>query len=76
MKGDDVLIPGRKAVAAGYALYGSATMLVLSVGRGVNGFLLDPVGCLLLLSKKHPRWKENIFFNQIQNWEDLKDLFS
>ena len=32
------------AVAAGYALYGSATMIVLSIGNGpVNGFMLDPV---------------------------------
>ena len=30
-------------VAAGYALYGSATMIVLSTGQGVNGFTLDPV---------------------------------
>jgi len=32
-------------VAAGYALYGSATMMVLALGkgRGVNGFMLDPV---------------------------------
>lgn len=29
-------------VAAGYALYGSATMLVISLGRGVNGFTYDP----------------------------------
>jgi len=38
----DVLQPGRKMVAAGYALYGSATMVVLSTGDGVNGFTLDP----------------------------------
>jgi len=38
----DALQPGRKCVAAGYALYGSATMMVLSTGHGVNGFLLDP----------------------------------
>lgn len=38
----DALQPGRKCVAAGYALYGSATMMVLSTGNGVNGFLLDP----------------------------------
>lgn len=38
----DVLQPGRKLVAAGYALYGSATMMVLSTGNGVNGFMLDP----------------------------------
>ena len=31
-------------VAAGYALYGSATMVVISIGAGpVNGFMLDPV---------------------------------
>lgn len=40
---DDALQPGRNLVAAGYALYGSATMLVLSTGNGVNGFMLDPV---------------------------------
>lgn len=37
-------------MAAGYALYGSATMLVLSTGQGVNCFMLDPVRpriCLL-----------------------------
>ena len=35
-------IKGRQIVAAGYALYGSATMIVLSAGHGVNGFMLDP----------------------------------
>lgn len=39
----DFLQSGRNMVAAGYALYGSATMLVLSTGSGVNGFTLDPV---------------------------------
>lgn len=39
----DLLQPGRDLVAAGYALYGSATMIVLSTGEGVNGFTLDPV---------------------------------
>jgi len=38
----DALQPGNKLVGAGYALYGSATMLVLSTGNGVNGFMLDP----------------------------------
>ena len=36
------LQPGHAQVAAGYALYGPTTMLVLSVGNGVNGFTLDP----------------------------------
>lgn len=39
----DALQPGRNLVAAGYALYGSATMMVLSTGQGVNCFMLDPV---------------------------------
>lgn len=38
----DALQPGTKVVAAGYCLYGSATMMVLSIGNGVNGFMLDP----------------------------------
>ena len=36
------LQPGATQIAAGYALYGPATMLVLSVGNGVAGFTLDP----------------------------------
>ena len=38
----DFLQPGTSQVAAGYALYGPVTMLVLSVGDGVAGFTLDP----------------------------------
>ena len=38
----DFLQPGAAQVAAGYAIYGPTTMLVLSVGNGVAGFTLDP----------------------------------
>jgi fructose-1,6-bisphosphatase I/sedoheptulose-1,7-bisphosphatase len=38
----DFLQPGAAQVAAGYAIYGPTTMLVLTVGNGVNGFTLDP----------------------------------
>ena len=38
----DFLQPGCQQVAAGYAVYGPVTMLVLSVGSGVVGFTLDP----------------------------------
>jgi len=38
----DFLQPGSRQVAAGYALYGPATMLILTVGNGVAGFTLDP----------------------------------
>lgn len=39
----DFFQSGAEQVAAGYALYGPTTMLVLSVGQGVHGFTLDPV---------------------------------
>ena len=38
-----VMQPGRELVAAGYALFSSATALVLSVGHGTHGFTLDPL---------------------------------
>jgi fructose-1,6-bisphosphatase I/sedoheptulose-1,7-bisphosphatase len=38
----DFLQPGTQQVAAGYAIYGPTTMLVLTVGSGVVGFTLDP----------------------------------
>jgi fructose-1,6-bisphosphatase I len=37
----DFLQAGTTQVCAGYALYGPATMLVITTGHGVNGFTLD-----------------------------------
>lgn len=37
----DFLQAGARQVCAGYCLYGTSTMLVLTTGRGVNGFTLD-----------------------------------
>eukprot|EP00331_Platyophrya_macrostoma_P006614 CAMPEP_0176420360 /NCGR_PEP_ID=MMETSP0127-20121128/8564_1 /TAXON_ID=938130 /ORGANISM="Platyophrya macrostoma, Strain WH" /LENGTH=338 /DNA_ID=CAMNT_0017800949 /DNA_START=54 /DNA_END=1070 /DNA_ORIENTATION=- len=36
-----LLQPGAALVSAGYAMYGSATNLVITTGQGVNGFTLD-----------------------------------
>ncbi|BFY98402.1 hypothetical protein BsWGS_01442 [Bradybaena similaris] len=50
----DVLQQGKNMVCAGYALYGSATMVVLSLGlgQGVNGFMYDPsIGEFLLTER-------------------------
>uniref|UniRef100_A0A803JTD3 Fructose-1,6-bisphosphatase 1 n=1 Tax=Xenopus tropicalis TaxID=8364 RepID=A0A803JTD3_XENTR len=48
----DALQPGRNIVAAGYALYGSATMLVLATECGVNCFMLDPaIGEFILVNQ-------------------------
>ena len=49
----DFLQAGAKQVAAGYALYGPTTMLVLTVGDGVNGFTLDPTLGEFMLT--HPK---------------------
>ncbi len=38
----DFLQPGATQLAAGYALYGPTTMLVLTVGNGVSAFTLEP----------------------------------
>ena len=52
---EDFLQPGTQQVGAGYALYGSSTMLVFTTGEGVNGFTLDrDVGEFLLT---HPNLK-------------------
>jgi len=52
---DDFLQEGYKQVAAGYIIYGSSTMFVLTTGNGVNGFTLDPAVGMFLLS--HPDMK-------------------
>ncbi|PID46036.1 MAG: class 1 fructose-bisphosphatase [Proteobacteria bacterium] len=38
---EDFARPGVEQVAAGYCLYGPASMFVLTTGNGVNGFTLD-----------------------------------
>jgi len=39
---EDFLDDRSEIVAAGYTVYGSSTMLVLTTGQGVHGFTLDP----------------------------------
>ena len=48
----DILQSGREMIAAGYVIYGSGTVMVLSTGQGVHGFTLDPVVGEFFLS--HP----------------------
>jgi fructose-1,6-bisphosphatase I / sedoheptulose-1,7-bisphosphatase len=49
------LQPGCRQVCAGYAIYGPATMLVLTLGAGVHGFTLEPQLGMFFLS--HPSLK-------------------
>lgn len=45
----DVLQPGKKQVAAGYVLYGPATLLVLTTGQAVTVFSLDEASAEFVL---------------------------
>ena len=49
---EDILQSGRSMVAAGYVIYGSGTVFVLSTGEGVHAFTLDPTVGEFFLS--HP----------------------
>jgi fructose-1,6-bisphosphatase I/sedoheptulose-1,7-bisphosphatase len=51
----DFLQPGTEQVCAGFALYGPATMLILTTGDGVDGFTLDrDIGAFILT---HPKMR-------------------
>ena len=52
---EDTLQGTKDIVAAGYIIYGSSTMMVYSLGNGLNGFTLDPSIGEFLLS--HPNIK-------------------
>ncbi|XP_077416485.1 fructose-1,6-bisphosphatase isozyme 2 isoform X1 [Vanacampus margaritifer] len=54
---EDALQPGSNMVCAGYALYGSATLVALSTGAGLNFFMLDPAIGEFILTEKNVRIK-------------------
>lgn len=49
----DFLQAGTEQICAGYALYGTSTMLVFTTGNGVNGFTLDKTTNAFVLT--HPK---------------------
>jgi fructose-1,6-bisphosphatase I/sedoheptulose-1,7-bisphosphatase len=51
----DFLQCGAQQVAAGYAIYGPSTMLVLTTGNGVHAFTLDPLLGEFILSHRDIR---------------------
>ncbi|HEY6897344.1 MAG TPA: class 1 fructose-bisphosphatase [Rhodocyclaceae bacterium] len=52
---EDFLQAGTEQVAAGFAVYGPSTMLVLTTGHGVDGFTLDrDIGAFILT---HPQMR-------------------
>ncbi|HEY8520709.1 MAG TPA: class 1 fructose-bisphosphatase [Gammaproteobacteria bacterium] len=50
---DSLLQPGLKQVAAGYVLYGPSTVFALTIGHGVDLFVLDPAyGAFMRVEQK------------------------
>ncbi len=64
---EDVLQCGYEQVGAGYALFGSSTILTYSTGQGVNMFAYDPtVGEFLLIN-------ENVQIPQTSNYYSVNE---
>lgn len=71
---DDFLQAGSRQVAAGYAVYGPQTMLVLTVGNGVVGFTLDRETGAWRLTHENIRIPEktkefSINMSNMRHWE-------
>jgi fructose-1,6-bisphosphatase I len=70
----DFLQPGTKQVAAGYALYGPQTQLILTFGNGVYGFTLDREQGAFVLTTPNMRVPEStgefaINMSNARHWE-------
>ncbi|XP_039271122.1 fructose-1,6-bisphosphatase 1-like [Styela clava] len=60
----DALQPGNNLVAAGYALYGSATVIVIATELSVDMFMLDPsIGEFILTQKDIKIKKKGKYFS-------------
>lgn len=55
---EDALQQGNNIVCAGYALYGSATLVALSTGAGLNFFMLDPAIGEFILTERNVKIKQ------------------
>eukprot|EP00939_MAST-03C_sp_MAST-3C-sp1_P002386 g2386.t1 len=77
----DVLRCGRELIAAGYCMYGSSTQLVLTTGKGVNCFTLDPaIGEFILTHAKmtipaKPKTIYSINEGNSKYWDDATIRF-
>ncbi len=50
---DSLLQPGVRQVAAGYVMYGSSTVMVVTIGDGVDMFVLDPsIGAFIRVAER------------------------
>lgn len=74
LKEEAFLQPGTEQVAAGYAIYGPQTMLMLTLGNGVKGFTLDPELGSFVLTHDHIKIPEEtaefaINMSNQRHWE-------
>lgn len=72
---DDFLQPGRRQLAAGYAIYGPTTQLVLTTGDGTHLYTLDPDKRDFLLTQENIRIDETasefaINASNQRHWEE------
>lgn len=66
-----VLQPGSQQVAAGYVLYGAATVLVYSAGNGVHEFTLDPsVGAYVLSNESLQMPRQGPYYSVNEAYRD------
>ncbi|MCS6766061.1 MAG: class 1 fructose-bisphosphatase [Candidatus Protistobacter heckmanni] len=71
---NDFLQPGVKQVAAGYAIYGPQTTLMLTVGNGVHSFTLDREAGSFVLTQQDIRIPEDtkefaINMSNMRHWD-------
>lgn len=72
---EDFLQPGVNQVAAGYVIYGPQTSMVLTLGKGVMLFTLDPASNHFILTKPSfsiPREAQEFAINcsNMRHWQD------
>ena len=76
-----MLQPGRNMVAAGYVLYSSSVVMMISAGRGVYGFTLDPNYGEFIMSHnnltipKEPKQIYSINGGNSELWDDATKAF-
>jgi fructose-1,6-bisphosphatase I len=69
-----VLQPGVKQLAAGYVLYGTSTLLVLTTGQGVDLYVLDSeLGDFVLVKEGLRIGEERIYSINEAYWNDFGD---
>lgn len=70
----DILFEGNKIVAAGYVMYGSATVFVLTTGDGVHSFVLDTeIGEFILMERNLKIPKKGSIYSINEGWATLWD---